>query len=133
MGELVKIKQDEPFPTDILLMNTSHKSGLCYVDTMNLDGETNLKTKSCLKETKNLTGDQVLNIQGMIKCDGPNEYLEVWDGTLQSFLLKNKVISCDIKQFLLCGTILRNTEYIMGYIIYTGHSTKAMKNSRKAP
>jgi phospholipid-transporting ATPase len=33
---------------------------------------------------------------------------------------------------LLKGSILRNTEWIYGITVYTGHQTKVMKNSLKA-
>ena len=32
---------------------------------------------------------------------------------------------------MLKGTILKNTEYIYGIVIYAGHQTKIMKNSHK--
>ena len=45
VGMLVKIYGDEAFPCDMYLLNTSLKKGICFVETKNLDGETNLKHK----------------------------------------------------------------------------------------
>ena len=43
VGCIVKVKQDQFFPADILLLQTSLPKGICYVETKNLDGETNRK------------------------------------------------------------------------------------------
>lgn len=50
MGELIKIYKDEEFPSDLLLLKSSKENGMAYVDTMNLDGETNLKERNSCKE-----------------------------------------------------------------------------------
>jgi P-type E1-E2 ATPase len=50
MGELVKIYKDEEIPADVVILKSSKENGLCFVDTMNLDGETNLKERSSLKD-----------------------------------------------------------------------------------
>lgn len=36
-------------------------------------------------------------------------------------------------QLLLRGALLRNTNWVFGAVIYTGHETKLMKNSTSAP
>lgn len=49
VGEIVKVIQDQYFPADLILLRSSKQSGLCYVETKNLDGETNLKHKETPK------------------------------------------------------------------------------------
>ena len=39
------------FPADLVLLSSSNPEGMCYIETMNLDGETNLKIKKALQET----------------------------------------------------------------------------------
>ena len=46
VGDVVFVKKDQYFPADLLLMGSSDKKGSAYVETRNLDGESNLKTKS---------------------------------------------------------------------------------------
>ncbi len=47
-GYLVKVEKDTEFPTDMFLLKSSKDSGIAYVDTLNLDGESNLKEKGSI-------------------------------------------------------------------------------------
>ena len=39
----VKVRRDQQFPADLVLISASNSLGKCFVMTANLDGETNLK------------------------------------------------------------------------------------------
>lgn len=41
------MRADEEVPADLVVLSTPDKDNLCYVETANLDGETNLKIKYC--------------------------------------------------------------------------------------
>ena len=49
VGDIVKVKDKEFFPADLILLYSSGPKGSLYVETKNLDGETNLKLKQCHK------------------------------------------------------------------------------------
>ncbi|CBZ55853.1 putative P-type ATPase [Neospora caninum Liverpool] len=49
-GNIVKLQCDEAVPADILLLNCADEYGVAYVETVQLDGETNLKHKMCIPE-----------------------------------------------------------------------------------
>lgn len=56
------------------MLYSSNSSGILYVDTMNLDGETSLKDKHAF--LKDFSERKLPLINGMIRCDKPNENLE---------------------------------------------------------
>jgi phospholipid-transporting ATPase len=139
VGDLVRINKDEALPADILILKSSFTSGLAFVDTKDLDGETNLKEKMVCPEFNKLKTENLFLLEGSIQLDQPNEYMDSWEGNV--FVNKysndesnNKFISnVNIKQLLLKGCILRNTEYVLGLVVYSGHNTKIMKNAKNPP
>lgn len=58
------------------------KEEIIFVDTMNLDGETNLKPRVIANELAN-NETFITHIQGKIMCDWPNASLEDWDATIK--------------------------------------------------
>ena len=50
VGDILMLKNDEFIPADLLILSTSDEKGAAYVETKNLDGETNLKIKAAHKE-----------------------------------------------------------------------------------
>ena len=45
VGQVIRVKSDEFVPADMVLLSTSDSKGVAFVETKNLDGETNLKIK----------------------------------------------------------------------------------------
>ncbi|KAK4751216.1 hypothetical protein SAY87_004698 [Trapa incisa] len=131
VGDVVKVEKDKFFPADLLLLSSSYEDGLCYVETMNLDGETNLKVKRSLEATLCLDSEECFkDFKGLIKCEDPNPSLYTFVGNLE---YERQIYPLDPAQILLRDSKLRNTAYIYGVVIFTGHDTKVMQNSMEAP
>jgi len=51
VGDLVHVKDKQPIPADLMLLWSSAEDGVAYIDTVNLDGETNLKRRKAKDAT----------------------------------------------------------------------------------
>ncbi|XP_020223409.1 probable phospholipid-transporting ATPase 4 [Cajanus cajan] len=131
VGDVVKVEKDQFFPADLLLLASSYEDGICYVETMNLDGETNLKVKRSLEATLSLDNDGAFkDFSGTIYCEDPNPSLYTFIG---NFEYEQQVYPLDPSQILLRDSKLRNTDHVYGVVIFTGHDSKVMQNSTKSP
>uniref|UniRef100_A0A8C9VU73 Phospholipid-transporting ATPase n=1 Tax=Scleropages formosus TaxID=113540 RepID=A0A8C9VU73_SCLFO len=105
---------------------------MCYIETSNLDGETNLKIRQGLPLTANLQStEELMGLSGRLECEGPNRHLYDFTGTLRLDNQNPAPLGPD--QVLLRGAQLRNTQWVVGIVVYTGHDSKLMQNSTKAP
>ncbi|CAD8145283.1 unnamed protein product [Paramecium pentaurelia] len=132
IGDLIKVQKDEQIPADILLMQTSDKKGSAFIETKNLDGETNLKCKNIQKNLKQLqeqSEDSLLALRMTIKYERPNPYLYQFTGSAE---INNQQVPLSEKNFILRGCALRNVNFIYGIVCYNGHDSKIMLNSVKA-
>ncbi|XP_020678143.1 putative phospholipid-transporting ATPase 9 isoform X1 [Dendrobium catenatum] len=131
VGDIVKVEKDEFFPTDLILLSSNYEEAICYVETMNLDGETNLKMKQALEVTSNLHDDSSFqNFKAIIKCEDPNANLYTFVGSME---YQDQPYPLSPQQILLRDSKLRNTDYIYGVVIFTGHDTKVMQNATDPP
>ncbi|KAH9406631.1 Phospholipid-transporting ATPase ID [Tyrophagus putrescentiae] len=130
VGDVVLIENDNFVAADLLLLSTSEPNGLCYVETAELDGETNLKCRQALPETAELQNSIELlsQFKGEIICEAPNNNLTRFEGTLK---WRNAKFSLDNEKMLLRGCRLRNTKWCFGVVIFAGRETKLMQNSGK--
>lgn len=124
------MENDQFVAADILLLSSSEPNGLCFIETAELDGETNLKIKQCLVETAAMgqREDLLWEFNGEIICEPPNNLLNKFEGTL---IWKNQRYPLDNEKVLLRGCVLRNTQWCYGLVIFAGKDTKLMQNSGK--
>ncbi|XP_057971063.1 phospholipid-transporting ATPase 1-like isoform X2 [Malania oleifera] len=128
-GEVVKICADETIPCDMVLLGTSDPSGIAYIQTMNLDGESNLKTRYARQETA-LTVFEEGSISGLIRCEQPNRNIYEFTANME---FKGQRFPLSQTNIILRGCQLKNTEWVIGVVVYAGQETKAMLNSAASP
>ncbi|KAH6803940.1 aminophospholipid ATPase 1 [Perilla frutescens var. frutescens] len=129
VGEIIRVFADETLPCDMVLLSTSDSTGVAYVQTTNLDGESNLKTRYAKQETqmKNLENEK---ISVLIKCEKPNRNIYGFQANMD---VDGKHISLGPSNIILRGCELKNTNWAVGVAVYAGRETKAMLNNSGAP
>ncbi|XP_041692767.1 phospholipid-transporting ATPase ID isoform X2 [Coregonus clupeaformis] len=127
VGDIVKLENNQFVAADTLLLSSSEPYGLCYIETAELDGETNLKVRQALTVTSDLGADiaKLADFNGEVICEPPNNKLDRFTGTL--YWRDNKY-PLDNEKMLLRGCVLRNTDWCFGMVIFAGLQTKLMQN-----
>ena len=150
-GEIVLVYENQSIPADMLLIDTTFKEGICYVETSSLDGEKTLKLKVANKYTQGFISKKYSKISkgvekaigknnyqflGHVKINNPTADLNYVNGTFHPIfesddLCIEKDIIINNTGFLLKGSVLKNTNWIIGVVVYTGMENKIILNSKK--
>uniref|UniRef100_A0A6I8PD13 Phospholipid-transporting ATPase n=1 Tax=Ornithorhynchus anatinus TaxID=9258 RepID=A0A6I8PD13_ORNAN len=119
---------NEMYIADLLLLSSSEPHGLCYVETAELDGETNLKVRHALPVTSLLGSDahRLAEFDGTVSCEPPNNTLDRFSGVLR---WGEGQFPLNATHVLLRGCVLRNTDWCFGMVLFAGPDTKLMQNS----
>lgn len=126
---------------DIIVCATSEEENVCYVETKNLDGETNLKSRTAVPELTHLRTSTAIAEQAkfVIRAEPPdvnmfayNAAVELRDGRVGK---DGSPLKCpvNLNTMLLRGTVVRNTEWVIGVVCMTGRDTKIVMNSGATP
>ncbi len=66
-------------------------------------------------------------MSGKVSCEAPNAELYEYSGLLS---VDGKDFSLKADQLLLKGSVLKNTDAVLGIVVYTGNDTRLMQNSK---
>lgn len=128
-------------PTDLIVCATSEEENVCYVETKNLDGETNLKSRHAIPELTHLRTSSIIATQAKFAVEAEpadvnmfafNAAVIILDGRLGK---DGKPLRCpaNLNTVLLRGTVVRNTDWVIGVVAMTGRDTKIVLNSGGTP
>lgn len=132
VGDVIKLDRDEAAPADLVLLSAKGANGIAYIETMALDGETNLKSKQAPTSVAKLcqTPEGLISCRAHFVVEDPNLDLYNLDGRVtvggeNTALTNNEIIYR--------GSILRNTPEAIGMVIYSGEECKMRMNANKNP
>lgn len=128
VGDIVRVKEDSFFPADLVVLNSTAPEGMFYVETKNLDGETNLKLKNVARDLVEPFADDAVygRLPGtVVNVEVPNNRIYKFDGNMAlGFRVQATSIPLSNDNVALRGMSLRNTEHVTGVVVYTGHDSK---------
>ncbi|KAK4058822.1 hypothetical protein OIO90_000268 [Microbotryomycetes sp. JL221] len=141
VGDFVRLRGDESVPADLLIVSTSEEENVCYVETKNLDGETNLKSRHAVPELTDLrtSTDIEQKAKFTIEAEAPSVNMFNFDAAV---VMHDGRLGKDgkplrapvtLNTMLLRGTVVRNTEWVIGVVVMSGRDTKIVMNSGGTP
>ncbi|KZT54419.1 phospholipid-translocating P-type ATPase [Calocera cornea HHB12733] len=135
VGSFIKIYNNESVPADIVICATSEPENVAFVETKNLDGETNLKSRHAVDALTYLrNANECMLAQFRIECEAPHVDMYKLNSAVVMYGEDASVKhAIDAQMCILRGTVLRNTEWVIGVVLYTGLDTKIMLNSGGTP
>ncbi|KAJ3511252.1 hypothetical protein NLJ89_g4205 [Agrocybe chaxingu] len=137
VGDIVLLRENDQVPADIVVLSTSDSDGMCYLETKNLDGETNLKPRRSVKATTNISSEEDVEKSSFyLDSEPPHQNLYHYHGVLRykdPATGEDKQEPVSINELLLRGCAIRNTSWIIGLVVFTGADTKIMLNGGDTP
>lgn len=130
VGDVVRLQRDEPVPADIVLLHASGPNGIAYIETMALDGETNLKAKQACPSLLERcdTIDKLRTARATIISEEPNIHLYSYDGSVN---INGETLPLSLTNVVYRGSILRNTTEAIGMVVNSGEECKIRMNAHK--
>lgn len=132
VGDVVKLMRDEAAPADIVVLHTNGAEGTAYVETMALDGETNLKSKQALPQLARscMTVGGITSCKAHIVVEDPNIDLYKFEGKVT---IGDETLPLANNEIIYRGSVLRNTSGAIGIVVYSGQECKIRMNATKNP
>lgn len=128
VGDIILKFDDTTIPADILLLAISGYKE-CYADTFSVLGERNLQIKKPVKETQGVLYNEDLD-EVMNNLKRLNGQIAVFNRSKASDFTGKiklrgfpKATRLSYENLLLKGTILKNSYWVIGYVLFTGPET----------
>ncbi|KAI0426282.1 phospholipid-translocating P-type ATPase [Xylaria sp. FL1042] len=130
VGDIVRLGRNERVPADLALLHGNGVNSVAYIDTMALDGETNLKSKqpSTLVANRCDTIPKLEKCLGELVCEDPNPDLYKFEG---SITMNGETMPLTLNEVIFRGSTIRNTTETIGVVINTGEECKIRMNANQ--
>ncbi|KAK1253305.1 hypothetical protein MKX07_001382 [Trichoderma sp. CBMAI-0711] len=131
VGDIVRLRRDEPVPADIVVLHATGPNGVAYIETMALDGETNLKAKQAcpLLAERCGTVEGLRSVQATVVSEDPNLDLYSYNGRVT--VNGEETLPLSMNNVVYRGSTLRNTTMAIGLVINSGEECKIRMNASK--
>lgn len=132
VGDIVKLSRDDAVPADIAVLQATGTEDVAYIETIALDGESNLQSKQASPPLSRI-GKSTIDLA---KC---NAHFVLEDPNLDLYNFEGKVsvgeetLPMTNNEVIYRGSIVRNTSEVTGMVIYTGEECKIRMNATKNP
>lgn len=126
VGDILKVRTNEMFPADLVLLATSSYDNCAYVNTANLDGETAPKVRSGADIHPRADVNFLSSLRGTLEAALPDPKFTGFQGALSVDGLETVGIADE--NLVLRGSRLYSTEFVYGLVYSTGPDTKVMLN-----
>lgn len=132
VGDIVRLTRNEAAPADLIILHAKGVNGIAHIETMALDGETNLKSKQAspnlARNCKNV--DEIAECVAHLAVEDPNLDLYSFEGKCTVI---DETLPLTNHNIIYRGSILRNTPELYGMVLYTGEECKIRMNATKNP
>eukprot|EP01061_Rhynchopus_euleeides_P046389 TRINITY_DN8792_c0_g1_i3.p1 TRINITY_DN8792_c0_g1~~TRINITY_DN8792_c0_g1_i3.p1 ORF type:complete len:1307 (+),score=491.64 TRINITY_DN8792_c0_g1_i3:199-3921(+) len=150
VGDILRVERAHvlhALKADVLILSSSDDDGMVAIETSQLDGETSVKFKKAPRETQNLqTAADLEAARGkfLFQIDLPSKELYKWQGRGKPLVDGYKPpvdgqsktdpdpvavsINLDTESTIWRTCSVRNTEWMVGLVLYTGQDTKIGQN-----
>ena len=132
VGDIIKLERNDAAPADLALLHTTGENNVAYVETMALDGETNLKSKQSTASMSKtiINAEDILRSDAEFVVEDPNRDLYSFEGRVT---VNGKQAPLTLNEIIFRGSVLRNTPDAIGMVIYSGEECRIRMNSNKNP
>lgn len=133
VGDIIQLKQDEPVPADIFVLTSDGSNeNEVFIETMDLDGETNLKSRIPHRKISSVMNSAIglRDFKAGITIEDPNSDLYNFEGNVK---IDGNTYPLGPENVIYRGSIIRNTKNLIGLVIFTGEESKIRMNAIKNP
>lgn len=130
VGDIIRLRRDDNVPADTILLHATGPNGIAYIETMALDGETNLKSKQACPLFAQHCGSlsELQACEAEVVSEDPNIDLYNYEGKA---VVHKEAMPLTLNQVVYRGSTLRNTHEAVGVVVNTGEECKIRMNASK--